>query len=205
MTYNIILAKSALELIPEEIKNKIRKSRVYKYDILDSNYHYKAMEKLKDKEMRGRPDIIHISLLNILDSPINHEKKLNIYIHTYDDKVLKINPETRLPRNYFRFLGVMEKVLKGERNHLIKMEEKTLEDLLNEINAKKIAIMTKTGKLTHPKLLKEYDTFIIGGFPYGKLKINKEKVFGDIKEISIYNKGLMAWTVCGIICYSLSF
>lgn len=74
MTYNIILAKSALELIPEEIKNKIRKSRVYKYDILDSNYHYKAMEKLKDKEMRGRPDIIHISLLNILDSPINHEK-----------------------------------------------------------------------------------------------------------------------------------
>lgn len=99
----------------------------------------------------------------------------------------------------------MEKVLKGERNHLIKMEEKTLEDLLNEINAKKIAIMTKTGKLTHPKLLKEYDTFIIGGFPYGKLKINKEKVFGDIKEISIYNKGLMAWTVCGIICYSLSF
>ncbi|AIJ05031.1 Suppressor Mra1 family protein [Methanocaldococcus bathoardescens] len=203
--YNIILAKSALELIPEEIKDKIKKSRVYKYDILDSNYHYRAMENLKDKEMRGRPDIIHISLLNILDSPINHEKKLNIYIHTYDDKVLKINQETRLPRNYFRFLGVMEKVLKGEKNPLIKMEEKTLEDLLNDINAEKIALMTKTGKLTHPKYLKGYDTFIIGGFPYGKLNIDRKKVSGEIEEISIYNKGLMAWTVCGIICYSLSF
>ncbi|ACV24618.1 16S rRNA (pseudouridine(914)-N(1))-methyltransferase Nep1 [Methanocaldococcus fervens] len=203
--YNIILAKSALELIPEEIKNKIKKSRVYKYGILDSNYHYKAMKYLKDREMRGRPDIIHISLLNILDSPINHEKKLNIYIHTYDDKVLKINQKTRLPRNYFRFLGVMEKVLKGEKNPLIKMEEKTLEDLLNEINAKKIALMTKKGRLTNPKYLKEFDTFIIGGFPYGKLNINKEKVSGEVEELSIYDKGLMAWTVCGIICYSLSF
>ncbi len=205
MVYNIILAKSALELIPEEIKGRVKKSKVYKYDILDSNYHYKAMESLKDREMRGRPDIIHISLLNILDSPINHEKKLNVYIHTYDDKVLKINPKTRLPRNYFRFLGVIEKVLKEEKNPLIKMEEKTLEDLLNEINAKKIALMTKEGKLTHPKHLKEFDTFIIGGFPYGKLNINRKKVFGDVEEISIYSKGLMAWTVCGIICYALSF
>jgi rRNA small subunit pseudouridine methyltransferase Nep1 len=202
--YNIILAKSALELIPEEIKGKIKRSRAYKYEILDSNYHYKAMENLKDREMRGRPDIVHISLLNILDSPINHERKLSIYIHTYDDKVLKINPETRLPRNYFRFLGVMEKVLKGEKNALIKMEEKTLEDLLNEINAKNIALLTKTGKLTHPKKLKGYDTFIIGGFPYGKLKIDKDRVFGEVEEISIYNKGLMAWTVCGIVCYALS-
>ena len=31
------------------------------------------------------------------------------------------------------------------------------------------------------------------------------KVFGNIEEISIYNKGLMAWTVCGICCYSLSY
>ena len=203
--YNIILAKSALELIPEEIKDRIKKSRVYKYSILDSNYHYRAMEGLKDKEMRGRPDIVHISLLTILDSPINHEKKLNIYIHTYDDKVLKINPETRLPRNYFRFLGVMEKVLKGEKNPLIKMEEKTLEELLNEISAKKIALLTKSGKLIHPKYLKGYDTFIIGGFPYGRLNVDKDKIFGEIEEIAIYDKGLMAWTVCGIVCYALSF
>ncbi|CAB3287653.1 Ribosomal RNA small subunit methyltransferase Nep1 [Methanocaldococcus lauensis] len=203
--YNIILAKSALELIPKEIKNKIKKSRVYKYDILDSNYHYKVMENLKDKRMRGRPDIVHISLLNILDSPINHEGKLNIYVHTYDDKVLKINPEVRLPRNYFRFLGVMEDVLKGKINPLIKMEEKSLEELLNEINAKKIALMTKQGKLTKPYQLKNYDTFIVGGFPYGKLKIDRKKVFRKIDEVSIYKKGLMAWTVCGIICYALSF
>jgi len=110
-----------------------------------------------------------------------------------------------LPRNYFRFLGVMEKVLRGEKNPLIKMEEKTLEEMLNEINAKKIALLTKSGKLMQPRDLKDYDTFIIGGFPYGKIKIDKEKVFGDVEEIAIYDKGLMAWTVCGIVCYALSF
>ncbi|ACX73040.1 Suppressor Mra1 family protein [Methanocaldococcus vulcanius M7] len=203
--YNIVLANSALELIPNEIKNKIRRAKIYKYDILDSNYHYKAMKNLKDREMRGRPDIVHISLLNILDSPINHEKKLNIYVHTYDDKVLTIDPNTRLPRNYFRFLGVIEKVLKGERNPLIKMEEKTLEDLLNDINAKNIALMSKTGQLVKPSHLKNFDTFLIGGFPYGSLVVNEDKITGELKDISIYDKGLMAWTVCGIVCYALSF
>ncbi|WP_457612145.1 16S rRNA (pseudouridine(914)-N(1))-methyltransferase Nep1 [Methanocaldococcus sp.] len=204
MKYNIILANSALELIPKEIK-KIR-SKVYKYDILDSNYYYRFMNKLKDKERRGRPDIVHISLLTILDSPINHEGLLNIYVHTYDNKVLYINPKTRLPRNYFRFLGVIEKVLKYNNNSLIKMEEKSLETLLNEINAKKIALLTKRGELIKDnKVLKNFDTFLIGGFPEGEILINKNEVRGEIKEISVYKKGLMAWTVCGIVCYSLFF
>ncbi|ADG12748.1 Suppressor Mra1 family protein [Methanocaldococcus infernus ME] len=202
--YNIVLSNSALELIPKEMKKK--KSKIYKYDILDSNYHYREMRNLKDRERRGRPDIIHITLLTILDSPINHEGLLNIYVHTYDNKVLKINPETRLPRNYFRFLGVMEKVLKYNDNPLIKMEEKRLEDLLNEINAKRIALLTKNGELVKKtEMLKKYDTFLIGGFPKGEIIINEEEVDGKIEKISIYKKGLMAWTVAGIVCYSLFF
>ncbi|WP_456418633.1 16S rRNA (pseudouridine(914)-N(1))-methyltransferase Nep1 [Methanocaldococcus infernus] len=202
--YNIVLANSALELIPKEMKKK--KSKIYKYDILDSNYYYREMRNLKDRERRGRPDIIHITLLTILDSPINHEGLLNIYVHTYDNKVLKINPETRLPRNYFRFLGVMEKVLKYNDNPLIKMEEKRLEDLLNEINAKRIALLTKNGELVKKtEMLKKYDTFLIGGFPKGEIIINEEEVDGKIEKISIYKKGLMAWTVAGIVCYSLFF
>ncbi|ENN95953.1 ribosome biogenesis protein [Methanocaldococcus villosus KIN24-T80] len=201
--YNIILANSALELIPKEIKNKIKPSKVYKYDILDANYHYKAMKFLKDRERRGRPDIVHVSLLTILDSPLNHERMLNTYVHTYDNKVLYIDPKTRLPRNYFRFLGVMEKVLKGYKNPLIKLEKKTLEELLFDINAKNIALLTKKGKVININDMKRYDTFLIGGFPYGEIRINEEGL--NIDKISLYNKGLMAWTVCGIVCYSLYF
>ncbi|AEF96271.1 16S rRNA methyltransferase [Methanotorris igneus] len=199
---NIILAKSALELIPKEIKGKVKKRKsLFKYDILDSNYHYKFMRDLKDWEMRGRPDIVHFSLLTILDSPICREGKLNVYVHTYDNKVIYINPKTRLPRNYFRFLGVMEKLLKGNPNPLMRVEEKTLEELLHEINAKRVILFSKEGKLSHPSVVKGYDTFIIGGFPKGTLNVD----FENVDKISIYPEGLMAWTVCGICCSFLSY
>ncbi len=201
--YNIILANSALELIPKEIK--VKRTRVYKYDILDSNYHYRFMRNLKDRERRGRPDIIHISLLTILDSPANYEGMLNIYVHTYNNYVLEINPKVRLPRNYFRFLGVMEKVLKGEENKFIKLKRQNLEGLLKEIDAKNIALLTKKGKKEDIRVLKNYDTFLIGGFPYGEIILNTSKIESNINKISLYDKGLTAWTVSGIVCYSLYY
>ncbi|WP_423792268.1 16S rRNA methyltransferase [Methanocaldococcus indicus] len=201
--YNIILANSALELIPKELK--VKKSRIYKYDILDSNYHYKYMRNLKDKERRGRPDIVHFSLLTILDSPINYERKLKIFVHTYNNLVLEISPEVRLPRNYFRFLGVIEKVLKGDENRFIRIYESSLEELLNKIQTKNIALLTKKGKLVHPKELKNYDTFLIGGFPYGEILIDEHNIKGKVNKLSIYKRGLTAWTVSGIVCYSLYY
>ncbi|HID15949.1 MAG TPA: 16S rRNA methyltransferase, partial [Candidatus Atribacteria bacterium] len=122
MTLTIILAEAALETIPKQIINhplirKHSKKRGKKPSemLLDTSYHYAAMKKLDGRWKRGRPDIIHITLLQILGSPANLQGKIKVYIHTRNNKVIYINPETRLPRNYLRFTGLIEQLFKTRK------------------------------------------------------------------------------------------
>ncbi|MEM2715900.1 MAG: 16S rRNA methyltransferase, partial [Candidatus Thermoplasmatota archaeon] len=71
-------------------------------EILDSSIHYPYMKKMKDWQRRGRPDIIHMCLLIALESILNKEKMLRIYIHTRNDEIIYINPDTRMVKNYNR-------------------------------------------------------------------------------------------------------
>jgi rRNA small subunit pseudouridine methyltransferase Nep1 len=208
----IILMNSSLELLPKEWENKKELKRIkkfFKYDILDSNYHYKLMKnwQIDEKEKRGRPDIVHFSLLTLLDSLLNHEKKLEIYLHTIDNLMFKVNPEVRLPRNYNRFLGIMEQLLKGNNNPFFEKLNISVEEFLLK-NSKKIALLTKNGRLIRKnerEKLKEFDTFLIGAFPKGEIKLNQKIIKNSIEKISIYKKGLTAWTVCSIIANCLYF
>lgn len=54
-----------------------------------------------------RPDIVHQSLLSLLDSPLNKSGLLKIYIQTSQNILIYINPETKIPRTYKRFAGMM--------------------------------------------------------------------------------------------------
>ena len=97
---NIVLARSALETIPEEIVNHPsvkkwaeRRRKDPRKLLLDMSYHYAAMRELKDWNKRGRPDIVHITLLNLLGSPLNNEGLLRVYVHTLNDYIITINPE----------------------------------------------------------------------------------------------------------------
>ncbi len=208
---NLILAYSSLQLVPDEIKGVIERSKIkkfFKYEILDSNYHYKFMKKLKNKpnfEKMGRPDIVHLALLNALDSLANHKGVLNVYVHTLDDLVIKVDSKVRLPRNYFRFLGVMEQVLKGVNNPFFEVKKMSLEELLNEIKAEKVALLTKEGEKVDKNKLKNFDTFLIGAFPKGKIVVDKRKVMASIKEVRVFDEGLMAWTVTSLITNCLLF
>lgn len=208
---NLILAYSSLQLVPDEIKGVIERSKIkkfFKYEILDSNYHYKFMKKLKNKpnfEKMGRPDIVHLALLNALDSLANHKGVLNVYVHTLDDLVIKVDSKVRLPRNYFRFLGVMEQVLKGVNNPFFEVKKMSLEELLNEIKAEKVALLTKEGEKVDKNKLKNFDTFLIGAFPKGKIVVDKRKVMASIKEVRVFDEGLMAWTVTSLIANCLLF
>jgi rRNA small subunit pseudouridine methyltransferase Nep1 len=63
---NFVLAESALELVPEEIRSKqavVNDSKRRGLDaseiLLDRSFHHSAMTSLKDSEKRGRPDIVH--------------------------------------------------------------------------------------------------------------------------------------------------
>lgn len=46
----------------------------------------------------------------LLDSPLNRANLLQIYIHTSKNILIEINPQTRIPRTYDRFAGLMRMI-----------------------------------------------------------------------------------------------
>ena len=212
---HLVIADAELELVPEEIADHPavvnyarRRGKKPNEVILDSSYHHSALKKLKDGERRGRPDIVHICLLNALESIANKEGRLRVYVHTRNDEVIYIKPETRLPRNYNRFLGLMESLFKNRAVpkdlELLRLEEKSLGELVGEINPDKVFIMHEEGELVKPgdfgrKLAElENPLVIVGGFPHGDFR---SKVRG--KRVSLYREPLMAWTIVNEIIVNL--
>ncbi|NXY85543.1 NEP1 methyltransferase, partial [Alcedo cyanopectus] len=58
-----------------------------------------------------RPDIAHQSLLMLMDSPLNRAGLLQVYIHTQKNVLIEVNPQTRIPRTFDRFCGLMVQLL----------------------------------------------------------------------------------------------
>lgn len=212
---NVVLAKSALELIPKEIVDhpvikkwaERRKKRPEKM-LLDISYHYAAMKKLKDWDKRGRPDIVHITLLNLLGSPLNEEGFLQTFVHTINDYLITINPETNLPRNYLRFLGLIEQLFEigkvpPKGKWLMKMERKNIKELIEEIKPTTTIILTEKGKkmqleeLGNKIIREENPLIVIGGFQRGEFSEEDFKLASE--RISIYKKSLDTWVVASMI------
>ncbi|MEM2899891.1 MAG: hypothetical protein QXT63_03795, partial [Thermoplasmata archaeon] len=129
----LILADAELELVPESISghpavksSQEKKGKAWNKMLLDASLHHSAMQKLKDGYRRGRPDIAHFFSLLCLDSILNLESKLDTIIHTRNDDVIYLNPKTNLPKNYNRFVGLIESlyeknVVPNEENPLLQM------------------------------------------------------------------------------------
>ena len=204
---HLIIADSELELVPKKLQNhpsiiSYAKRRFKKPDeiLLDSTYHHTALKSLKDGERRGRPDIVHLCLINALESILNKEGKLRVYVHTRNNEVIYIKPETRLPRNYNRFVGLMESLFKNrlipKDLALLRIENKTLSEIIGDIGPDAVFIMHENGVLMSPqsfgRKLNEYSSpvVIVGGFPHGDFL---SRVEGE--RVSIYKEPLMAWSV----------
>jgi rRNA small subunit pseudouridine methyltransferase Nep1 len=162
------------------------------------------MDKLENKEKRGRSDIIHSCLLNALES-ITNKKYNNVltYIHTVNDEIIRVNPKVRLPKHYERFKGVMAKLLYyGEIKHgseyLFKKLDLSLEEFLGEFD---VILLSERGKLVtnlEKKVKEIYSSysnplFVIGAFPKGDFR---DIFYERAKEvISISDIPLTAWVV----------
>ena len=46
-------------------------------------------------------------LLTLLDSPLNKAGKLQVYVRTQKNVLIEVNPQTRIPRTFKRFSGLM--------------------------------------------------------------------------------------------------
>lgn len=45
----------------------------------------------------------------LMDSPLNRAGLLQVYVHTEKNALIEINPQTRIPRTFTRFCGLMGK------------------------------------------------------------------------------------------------
>ena len=209
-TYHIVLAEASLELVPRElwkhpavIKTAKRRGKSPGEILLDTSLHYAAMKNLKNREKRGRPDIVHVTLLEVQGSPLNLEGMMRVYVHTINDFVLFIRPDTRIPKNYNRFVGLMEQLfIEGKvppvaEIPLIYLKTMKLRDLIKFIKADKVILLSEKGERKKPKdialELRKYNNpaIIIGGFPHGDFSKETYSITNTI--YSIYHKSLDTW------------
>jgi rRNA small subunit pseudouridine methyltransferase Nep1 len=213
----LVLAEAALETVPEELwshpavkRHSKRQRKPPQQLILDRSLHHQAMKRLDDNLKRGRPDITHFALLEALGSPLNKEGLLQVYVHTREDYVISVNPSTRLPRNYNRFIGLMEQLfhqgkVPSEGETLLRLEHKTLQQLLTETEADCTLALSREG---NPKTLqtavsslktKQKPAIIVGGFPHGHLTETTTQLADEL--VCIDKEMLEAWTVTSRAIY----
>jgi rRNA small subunit pseudouridine methyltransferase Nep1 len=214
----LILAESALETIPQSLwthpairSYSERREKHPQFLLLDRSYHHGAMKRIEESEKRGRPDIVHFALLEALGSPLNKERLLQTYVHTIKNHVVTVSPETRLPRNYDRFVGLMGQLFELGRvpptgQILLKLEPKTLPQLLREITATHVAAFSRRGS---PHTLEEgvsrlsaeeMPVVMVGAFPHGHFTEATIKLADDI--ICIDREMLEAWTLTSRVIYA---
>jgi rRNA small subunit pseudouridine methyltransferase Nep1 len=208
----LILAESSIELVPNEIaghpaiqKWAERKKKDPHQLILDQSYHHSAILRLGKAGIgRGRPDIVHFSLLLALGSPLNADNQLQCIVHTLDDHVITIDPRARLPRNTDRFTGLIEQlyqesVVPSSGPPLMKLRMEPLKDLLSKISPDNVAALTTTG---YPKSMEavtvglheaKRPVLLVGGFPAGHFSDQTMKLASG--KFRIDRRRLEAWTV----------
>lgn len=81
------------------------------YELLNCDRHKQQIIKYKKDPSQCRPDILHQCLLMLFDSPLNRANLLQVYVHTTRKVLIEINPQTRIPRTFDRFCGLMVQLL----------------------------------------------------------------------------------------------
>lgn len=213
----LIIAEAALELVPKELwehpsvkSYALRRKKKPSNVLLDRSYHHSAMMKLRYASKRGRPDIVHFVMLEALGSPLNKVGLLELYIHTVNDRVIYVDPSVRLPRNYNRFLGLMENLLSFGRvppagKALMWVKEKGIKELVLEAKPTYAVTFSSKGKPTMlsevaKRLAKQqFPMVIIGGFPRGEFSEKVVKLADDV--VSIDPEPLDAWIVTSRVVY----
>ena len=209
--YLIGLVEASIEPLPPKLQST-KKARVLskrmgvepKYIILDKSLFYKEMKANRIDGKRGRPDIVHMFLCSTQYSPLNKAGLLRVFIHTVNNEIIEVEPETRTPKNYYQFISLMQHLFRDGRvpprgKPLIKLYKNTsLFKYLKKLGVSKTILLWEKGERVKPDFFldKTYPThaILVGGFPHGDFnsRIIKECNY----RVSIYSgQPLDAWIV----------
>ena len=197
----LILAESALEIVPKELQNHASVTSYCKRNkknpsniLIDNSWHFSAMKGIKNEIKRGRPDIIHLTLLAICNTPLYRKKKLTVFVHTINDQVISISDDIRLPKSYHRFQGLIEKLFKqnkieADNTTLLELHDMTFEELLAKIKPSKTFGFSTTGDKSSfeetAAAITEDSCIVIGGFQKGHFDEKILKQFDDLKSLHV--------------------
>jgi rRNA small subunit pseudouridine methyltransferase Nep1 len=176
------------------------------------------MLKLRNANKRGRPDIVHLALMEALGTPLFMKGMLRVYVHTVNDKLIAIADNLRIPKSYFRFEGLMvnlfrDRVVKSDQGAvLMELSDGTLSDLIDAIKPGRVIGLSVTGvQSTAEKAVADslsfssdgHDNidcaFVIGGFPRGHFSESTKTLLNLTYSIS--DLGLEAHVVIARVLY----
>ncbi len=180
---SLILSESALEFVPSELKHHpsvvIHAKKLGKHSseiLLDNSWHFAAMKGIKNEMKRGRPDLVHFSILEATTIPLYLKNKIKLYVHTIDDKVISFGKNVHLPKSYHRFAGVIEKLYQEKQivtnnDVLLEIKDQSFSELIDEINPTKVIGFSTNGiSSSYEKIAAEISDnscLVLGGFQKG--------------------------------------
>jgi rRNA small subunit pseudouridine methyltransferase Nep1 len=223
----VAIVESALQLVPSEIQSHpqikryaARRLKDPREVLLDRAFHNTAMRKLARKRYRlpvekmGRPDIVHNTLLQILETPLNWEHQLRVLVHTQDDYVISINPKIRLPKNYVRFTGLIEQLFAKRRvpergEQLMHIERGTVQSMVSKAQGSEVIGLSLLGRPVLMRTVAEHagnsanPIVLIGGFPRGHFAGETSIVLNSTYKVD--RESLDAWIVAGRFVYDFEW
>jgi len=213
------VAEAALELVPSKILhhpsvvNQARREGTKSNEILlDRSYHHAAMKNIPEAYRRGRPDIIHVSLITAIYTPLFLEDKLQVFVHTREDKVITVGKGARLPKSYPRFASLIEqlfqqKKIASEDKTLLELRQENFAGLLKRSKPETVIGLSRIGKkssfaeMAGSVAKTGGGALVIGGFPRGHFSNNVSKEFDQI--LSVHEQPLEAHVVIARSIYEL--
>ena len=212
---SLILAESSLELIPKELQNhnsvishSKKLGKKPSEILLDNSWHYAAMKGMKNEIKRGRPDLVHFSLLESCTIPLYFEKKIRIFVHTINDQVIFVGENVRLPKSYHRFEGLMEKLflekkIEEKGTILLEMKSMSFKKLIDTIKPNRLIGLSSKGVYSScedvAKKLTNHSCIVVGGFPKGQFSDQIKNMFEYL--VSVEKKSLESHVIISRVLY----
>lgn len=222
---HLVLAEAALERVPEPLwshpavaKPARTRGKSPGETLLDDTLHHSAMTAaakkgtFDEKERRGRPDIVHIALLVALDSRLNHEGRLRVWVHTRNDEVIRVDPDVRIQRSQNRFYGLLEALFRDGQVPPAKSdpakvfmaveEGVTLPALVARLGVDRTVVLDEGGEDTplDAAMCDGLDAggataVVVGAYPTGPFRTDLSSLTPTPTAVRLGSVPLNAWTV----------
>ncbi|MCL4356009.1 MAG: ribosome biogenesis protein [Nitrososphaerota archaeon] len=212
---SFVLAEAGLELVPKEIWRRPavaadarRRGKEPAEMLLDRSFHHSAMASLRDAEKRGRPDLVHATLLSVTGTPLYLDGRVKVWIHTSAGIAVEIAEKTRVPKSYIRFRGLMEEALAGvTEGGLVRARAMGMKELARGLRPGRVFGLSVLGRqgsaegLAAEVAAMKAPAVVVGGFPRGHFSGTTMAVIDEL--VRIHPRPLEAHVVAARVVYEV--